>query len=281
MFKWYSEATLCIAFLEDVPDEVDPLRTGSLFPKSKWFKRGWTLQELVAPRTVIFVSQGWQPLGTKAGLASTIKDITGIDLDVLCHQRSPRDVSVARRMSWAAQRETTRVEDEAYSLLGIFEVNMPTIYGEGHGAFRRLQEEILRSSVDYTLFAWLYAKRRSQLSFSRGRLFANSPREFADASDTETFSLQNYKEAFNAFTSAAASVHGPSSYVVCQLQVLDFIIVLIRIAWLLSGQRPCLRFRRLQLPVMAYAVISRLYSLQLTQPLQSPSSHASSSLAST
>jgi hypothetical protein len=105
MYKWYAEAKLCIVFLEDVPNSQDPKEQDSHFRQSKWFRRGWTLQELVAPWHVVFVDKGWRSFGTKAGLASTVEDITGIDVAVLCHQRSPMEFSIARRMSWAADRK--------------------------------------------------------------------------------------------------------------------------------------------------------------------------------
>ncbi|RDX52459.1 hypothetical protein OH76DRAFT_1470383 [Lentinus brumalis] len=126
----------------------------SQFRQSRWFKRGWTLQELIAPRDVIFLSSGWQVLGTKIGLDTVVEEETGINRAVLGHQELLHEVSVARRMSWAAARECTRVEDEAYSLMGIFDINMHTLYGEGRRAFVRLQKEILKRIPDQSLFAW-------------------------------------------------------------------------------------------------------------------------------
>ena len=93
-------------------------------------------------------------IGTKASLASLLEEITGIDADVLTFRRSVADVSVARRMWWASTRKTTRIEDEAYSLMGIFGVNIPIMYGEGRRAFTRLQEEIMKQSPDHTIFVW-------------------------------------------------------------------------------------------------------------------------------
>ncbi|TFK88150.1 HET-domain-containing protein [Polyporus arcularius HHB13444] len=154
MYEWYSQATICYAFLEDVDDSEDPRGPNSRFRRSKWFKRGWTLQELIAPAEVLFLSREWQILGTKDSLSDVIEEITGIDRDILTHGRSLDSVSVARRMSWAARRETTREEDEAYALMGIFGVHMPTIYGEGRKAFVRLQREILEHCPDQSIFAW-------------------------------------------------------------------------------------------------------------------------------
>src|SRR5436190_6493763 len=141
MFEWYRRSVVCYAYLEDV--DLD----GSNFANAKWFTRGWTLQELVAPHKVVFYSRYWTTLGDKRNLSSKISQITGIDKLILEHDKDLQDVSVARRMSWASRRSTTRIEDEAYCLLGIFNVNMPLLYGEGDRAFLRLQEEIVKSSL--------------------------------------------------------------------------------------------------------------------------------------
>ena len=154
MYGWYAQAGACYAYLHDVPSHEYPSGERSKFRSSKWFKRGWTLQELVAPRTVVFLSVDWSVLGTKQLLAPVIEEITRISRAVLTHAQPLDSVSVAERMSWASERQTTRTEDEAYSLLGIFGIHMPTIYGEEKQAFIRLQEEILRHIPDQTLFAW-------------------------------------------------------------------------------------------------------------------------------
>ncbi|KAI0326717.1 hypothetical protein GY45DRAFT_66639 [Cubamyces sp. BRFM 1775] len=142
MFMWYAKSDVCYAYLYDVPDN-DRYEAGSPFYNSRWFTRGWTLQELVAPTAVVFVSQDWIVLGTKTELVHHLHAITGIDAAILLRRRELAEVSIARKMSWASYRVTTKVEDEAYSLMGIFGVNMPTIYGEGRAAFYRLQEEIM------------------------------------------------------------------------------------------------------------------------------------------
>ncbi|KAI0640790.1 heterokaryon incompatibility protein-domain-containing protein [Trametes meyenii] len=154
MFDWYSFAEVCYVFLADVPSSEDPWGRLSAFRRSRWFGRGWTLQELIVPPHNIFLSRDWRMLGTKASLADVVKEVTGIDPDILLHSRPLHAVSVAQRMSWASQRETTRLEDEAYCLMGIFGVRLSIIYGEGRQAFIRLQEEILRRVPDQTLFLW-------------------------------------------------------------------------------------------------------------------------------
>ncbi len=154
MYRWYRDATVCYVYLADVPASQDPYPTGSRFRNSNWFTRGWTLQELLAPVDVRFLSREWIWIGDKVIFATLLREITGIEIGVLTFQVPLSSVSVARRMLWASRRKTTRVEDEAYSLMGIFDVHMPTIYGEGRRAFQRLQEEIMRTSPDHTLFAW-------------------------------------------------------------------------------------------------------------------------------
>ena len=159
MFQYYALSEICYVYLFDVPTE-DPMIIHdqsierSRFISSQWHKRGWTLQELLAPRNVRFMSRDWTPLGNKYELADVLEGVTDIPASVFRLEEDFTTMSVATRMSWAASRRTTRVEDEAYCLLGIFGVNMPMIYGEGKNAFYRLQEEIMKSSVDSTLLAW-------------------------------------------------------------------------------------------------------------------------------
>ena len=152
MYRYYSLSEVCYAYLADVGDTID----GVSFKSSRWHRRGWTLQELIAPPLVVFISSKWEKLGTKADHATLLSDITHIPVEMLLMERPVSSFSIAQRMSWAYERRTTRVEDRAYSLLGIFSVNMTTIYGEGQRAFQRLQEEIMKQSVDPSLFAWGY-----------------------------------------------------------------------------------------------------------------------------
>ncbi|KAI0334659.1 hypothetical protein GY45DRAFT_1242459, partial [Cubamyces sp. BRFM 1775] len=155
MYDWYAAAGVCFAYLEDVSDdEEDPRVPAEQFPQGRWFSRGWTLQGLIAPRILFFVSREWSLLGTKTALASVVEEITGINREVLTHRKRLSSVSVTRRMSWASRRDTTREEDKAYSLLGIFGIHMATIYGEGENAFLRLQEEILKRVPDQSVLLW-------------------------------------------------------------------------------------------------------------------------------
>ena len=155
MYAWYEAAARCYAYLYDVPDYDYPLEADSAFRKSIYHERGWTLQELLASHRVVFLSASWSFLGTKYSLLTPLAERTGIDGDILLRKQSLDGASVAQRMSWAARRVTTRAEDRAYSLMGIFGVAMPIIYGEGgERAFLRLQKEIIATCPDQTIFAW-------------------------------------------------------------------------------------------------------------------------------
>jgi hypothetical protein len=154
MFRWYQKAEVCYAFLSDVSSDEDPESLQSAFRKSRWFRRGWTLQELIAPVHVQFLGKDWKEIGTKWNLQNLLSDITSIQTKALLGIEPLGRFSVAQRMSWVSNRETTRDEDIAYCMIGIFDVNMPMLYGEGMKAFARLQEQILANSDDDSIFAW-------------------------------------------------------------------------------------------------------------------------------
>ncbi|EIW61591.1 uncharacterized protein TRAVEDRAFT_69914 [Trametes versicolor FP-101664 SS1] len=166
MYELYKFSDVCYVYLADVHHESNG-NIKSLFRKSRWHKRGWTLQELLAPERVEFLTRDWTFLGTKIGLARTLSNITGVDVNILTGRATVDSASVAQRMLWASQRETTRIEDRSYSLMGLFGVHMPTIYGEGPNAFLRLQEEILRTVPDHSLFIWGGYVRRPSLIFHK------------------------------------------------------------------------------------------------------------------
>lgn len=160
MFQWYEESDVCYAYLCDVPDD-DSETSDPAFHTSAWFSRGWTLQELIAPDKVVFFNSSWREIGTRITLMSCISEITHIPEQIFLKEwrrgglrEGLGTYSIASRMSWAANRVTTRLEDEAYCLLGLFDIHMPLIYGEGHKAFYRLQQEILAKSYDCSIFAW-------------------------------------------------------------------------------------------------------------------------------
>lgn len=206
MFQWYQDSDICLAYLVDVHEASASHGAGaSQFSKSRWFTRGWTLQELIAPSSVDFFNSDWMRIGTRDNLAADISAITRINLVYLTmvpedmfpsdsyHLNfSPRQLfaldrarkefsrrelilsaPVAERMSWASSRETTKEEDMAYCLLGIFDVNIPLLYGEGGQAFQRLQMEILQHRFDPTLLAWNFVEDRKPImpveSVSHGR----------------------------------------------------------------------------------------------------------------
>ena len=190
MFQWYKDSVICYVYLSDVDMDIVVFSDGKLryltpvlydYKKdnatldqrrklegqfedekkleifrsthesySRWFSRGWTLQEILAPSKVQFFDKHWRSMGIKEQHLQILSKITKIDLFALIGG-DLRRLSIARRMSWAADRQTTRAEDMAYCLLGIFNINMPLLYGEGEKAFVRLQEEILKVSNDQSL----------------------------------------------------------------------------------------------------------------------------------
>lgn len=184
MFQWYQNANVCYAYLSDVPSggTLESLTApNSMFRRSRWFTRGWTLQELIAPEMAVFFDCDWNEIGSRSYLRNLISTITGIEnVDNL----EITHLSVAQKMSWASQRKTTRLEDEAYCLLGIFGVNMPLLYGEGKYAFGRLQQQILSQTDDDSIFAW--TPRYDGWSVHGGML-ASSPSRFKYSGGIERF----------------------------------------------------------------------------------------------
>ena len=166
MYQWYKRAEICYAYLADVRMVEDEHgnweESRAEFRRSAWFTRGWTLQELLAPSKVLFLDCNWAIIGSKADpianwqlktrdLHEDISAATGITIRDLW---SPKNACVARKFSWLSRRETTRVEDMAYCMLGLCDVSMPLLYGEGGKAFMRLQMEIIKASDDESIFAW-------------------------------------------------------------------------------------------------------------------------------
>jgi hypothetical protein len=195
MFHWYQSAERCIAYLEDLEPDPGGDGTGNDgepidgaiaegFYTCRWFTRGWTLQELLAPGVVDFYDRAWNFRGTRSKLSGPISSVTRIDRAVLKEPRSLHSLSVAKRMSWAANRKTTRLEDRAYCLLGIFDVHMPLIYGERDQAFIRLQQTIAQKYNDMSLFAWLSSASEAPFPNSSG-ILARDPSQFAGCSSVE------------------------------------------------------------------------------------------------
>ena len=184
MFQWYRKAVVCYVLLEDLTkDTALDVTLADGLSRCRWFTRGWTLQELLAPKLVEIFNKAWVHIGTKSDHAEAISELTGITTDVLLNETDISTVSVAERMSWASNRQTKRKEDMAYCLLGIFDVNMPLIYGEGEKAFRRLQEEIIKHSNDLSIFLWDPALGNSANVPTYVGILAKSPVQFANSAD--------------------------------------------------------------------------------------------------
>lgn len=191
MFQWYNDAAVCYVYLDDVP--AGSSQTRGKIHDSKWFTRGWTLQELLAPQYLVFFALNWQPLAhmpklrplkiqlahsDTMDLTEQVSQITGIPEKYLSGKAALGRACVAQRMYWASRRETTRAEDRAYSLLGLFDISMPILYGEGlRKAFARLQAEIMKENPDQTILAWYRADATLY------RLLAESPDDFQNSED--------------------------------------------------------------------------------------------------
>lgn len=148
MFRWYRYSARCYVYLADVSKGIPTSRLPPSFMHSRWFTRGWTLQELLAPVLVELFSCEGVFIGTRESLEPEIHQITNITTQAL-RGDSLSQFNIEDRMAWAAKRETTLEEDQAYCLMGIFDICLPVIYGEGKTkAFRRLQEEINKYSYD-------------------------------------------------------------------------------------------------------------------------------------
>lgn len=171
IFRWYSNAAICIIHLAQTTS-VDCMGL------DEWFQRGWTLQELLAPPVVKFFNANWRPLTSEPndkrddGIMGRVAHITGCGSPSLrAFDPGPFDVDL--RMTWAARRKTTRGEDMAYSLMGIFDVTLQPAYGEGaERAFCRLVELIMQSSGNTSVLNWAGQEAASHNS----RAFPSSPR---------------------------------------------------------------------------------------------------------
>jgi len=151
MWNYYANSNICYVYMADVPDSDSGW--GQPFKVSEWFSRSWTLQKLIAPVIVEFYAKDWTAIGTKSERYREIAKITTVDPVALLDPKAVVRNCAARRLSWAAHRQTTREEDESYSLLGLFQVNIPMLYGEGRKrAFARLQDAVYNSTKDQSLF---------------------------------------------------------------------------------------------------------------------------------
>ena len=208
MYRWYEEAGVCFAYIEDASPSL-PMSEWTT-SNIRWFTRGWTLQELLAPKEVEFFDTDWSALGTRTEHAPLLSRITNIHLaalerDLTSYDTVPwekngrmdlRIFSIASKMSWAAKRTTARSEDVAYCLLGIFDVNMPLLYGEGSTkAFVRLQEEIMKGSDDQSIFAWCRPNAFFEAYEPHG-LLTESPLGFINSGSVDWNMRTNAKDPY-------------------------------------------------------------------------------------
>ncbi|KAK4569973.1 hypothetical protein LTR86_002943 [Recurvomyces mirabilis] len=189
MWEWYRRSDECYAFLWDLPNlqrtrgQPSTPEIDKALRASDWFTRAWTLQELLAPKKLYIVTREWQILGSRdGGLTPILSKITGIAPQYMTGHTDVHSASIATRMSWASRRTATEIEDTAYCLMGIFDVNMPLLYGEREKAFMRLQREIILKSDDESIFAWRDTGRTSGM-------LARWPTAFADSSHVVVLSV--------------------------------------------------------------------------------------------
>ncbi|KAM0703743.1 hypothetical protein Q7P35_009682 [Cladosporium inversicolor] len=175
------------------------------FGDSRWFQRGWTLQELIAPRRLKFFGRSWEPLGERdEELLHAVVECTGLSPIVFGNTRALQHTPIAQRMSWMARRKTTRKEDEAYCLLGIFGVHMPLLYGEADMAFVRLQEELVRRFRDHSLL--IFSDLTRNTSILREPLAASS-RDFAGCKNVEACNTYKIPFALESYHLTSDAIH--------------------------------------------------------------------------
>lgn len=195
-YTCFAQAEVCYVYLHDVEGGDSPEQQGSTFRRCKWFDRAWTLQELLAPRNVLFFTRDWENIGTKTGLASVISSVTGIHTDALMHPERVPHFSVATRMSWAKGRKSSKPEDRVYALMGLFGVRLPILYGQGETeTFMKLQREIMNASDDsddHSILAWRSVTGASSLYTPS--LLADSPDRFVDCGDVHRIPHDHWLE---------------------------------------------------------------------------------------
>ncbi|KAL1860501.1 hypothetical protein Daus18300_009133 [Diaporthe australafricana] len=226
MYRWYRGALLCIVYLYDVKknkNEDINIMDSHIFDRlgqdkpSEWFSRGWTLQELLAPRQMEFYDKEWVYIGTKKEMKTSIANITGIDEDYLTGNKDFTTACIAQKMSWMAGRTTTKEEDIAYSMVGLFGITLTPVYGEGMRAFTRLQESLLSSRfAEESLFAWKmpavnagdqYNVSSDGWAADEWGLLAPSPEWFADSGGIRRLNSMTPRQV--PFTMEPTGVKGP------------------------------------------------------------------------
>ncbi|KAK4197898.1 heterokaryon incompatibility protein-domain-containing protein [Triangularia verruculosa] len=191
MFKWYQRAEICVVYLADLKCTVE-FEQG--IKDCRWVTRGWTLQELIAPKHLEFYDEEWTFRGNKFKYCGDLWKATGVPEGVLRMEMKVSNYSVAQRMSWASKRTTTRLEDESYCLFGILEVNIPLMYGEGDMAFCRLQEEVIKRNNDYSIFAWNPTSNENLHRYCS--MLASSPSDFKDGGNILVANISSLNPEF-------------------------------------------------------------------------------------
>ncbi|KAH8769052.1 hypothetical protein F5883DRAFT_381001, partial [Diaporthe sp. PMI_573] len=165
------------------------------------------IQELLAPTAMTFYSRDWSKIASRSTLTELISETTRIRTQYLKGDRWYKYASIAQKMSWISRRHTSRIEDMAYCMLGIFDINMPLLYGEGPKSFTRLQEEIIRNSNDQTIFCWTWI---DSVPPSWASLLAPCPQAFQHSGNFVSAKLgaPNIKLTYK-MTNAGLSIHLP------------------------------------------------------------------------
>ena len=213
MYSWYKGSRSCYVYMDDVPtaEEATKQTIEQAFRQSKWWTRGWTLQELLASNTVRFYDRAWNKLGDKDSLLKIIAETSGINTVYLAEPYRIAFASIATKMSWISRRETTKGEDIAYCLLGLFDVNMALLYGEGaKKAFVRLQLEIIKKSSDESIFAWKESLYRGPGNYG---LLARSPILFKDSGKTHPIFMEEpiFEQKPYSMTNRGLKIRFPST----------------------------------------------------------------------
>ncbi|KAG6357417.1 hypothetical protein INS49_013294 [Diaporthe citri] len=182
----YRDCEYNIIYLEDLDCKlVDDEAVRERLAACRWIKNVWAIPQIIFPRVAYLYSSDWNQIGTKRSLIPLLSSIIGIDQPVLENSDCLEDYSIARRMSWASHMSAPRMEDSAYALLGLFDISMSILYGQGSKAFLRLQENILMDTDDYSLFAWDTLDAQEYTG-----LFAHSPDWFSRFRNSPTTQLR-------------------------------------------------------------------------------------------